>query len=70
MFGDFQRLCRERPLVVGAGALVAGFVGARIARGATAGTRSDPAGEEMAEAASDVAHEPDPRDVMRSEGGI
>jgi hypothetical protein len=62
MFGEFERLCRERPVLVGAAALMAGFIGTRIARGATAHGESH--------IAKDVEPHPDPLDVMRSEGGI
>jgi hypothetical protein len=70
MFADFERLCRERPLVVGAAAVIAGFVGVRLARSASGGRRESEPSDLKVEIAHDTSHEPDPRDLMRSEGGI
>jgi hypothetical protein len=43
---DVERICRERPLAVGAAAVFVGFLGTRLARAAAGG----PAGEQESEA--------------------
>lgn len=65
MLSDLERVSRERPLLVGTAAVIAGLLGARIARTATQSRR-----EQLSLEDEYQPHEPSPVDVMRSEGGI
>jgi hypothetical protein len=59
MLGDLERVSHERPLLIGAAALVAGFLGARATRTVVSAARTEP--------------EPEQRqsfDILHAEGGI
>jgi len=45
MVRDLEQICRERPLVVGGAAMLAGFLGTRLARTAVSARRDAPQGE-------------------------
>lgn len=58
MLSDLQHVSRERPLLIGAAALVAGFLGARVTRTAVSAARTEPEPEQQQ------------RFEMHAEGGI